>query len=248
MNQISPRERERLFEFERYLRRLYQDYLNQMVRRPPQTDVTDGSAISPNLQVVIDNHNDELHGRESPPNLAQNIYLDDYYASPRWSSRGRLGPELLPGPAQPVLVSPSWPEMERAEAARKAAEEKAVQAFKQTMQEQKEAEEKAVFEYKKSEAERKAELAAKKEAWEAEQLLKKQKEEEKVRLNLLKAGFSPQQVDAIMDPKLAPRVSPGGEFTGTESKYIMVHKDHICVETLTHYHIPWKYDEVRPAF
>ena len=187
-------------------------------------------------------------------------------------------------------------EMEKTEAARKAAEEKAVQGFRQTLQEQKEAKEKAVFEYQKSEAERQAELEAKKKAWEAEQLDKRQKGEEKEkqakqkwenerekkrleeeekekkskekvkekeRLDLLGAGFSPQQVDAIIDPKLAPRVYPGvipeseyeyipytytnDEYTRTKSKYFKVHRDHICVETLTHYHIPWKYDEVRPS-
>jgi len=71
---------------------------------------------------------------------------------------------------------------------------------------------------------------------------------------LLAAGFTPQMVDVIVHRRLAPTacaatigyppyMSPGGWCTDTEPQYIKVHRDHICVETLTHYHIPWKYHE-----
>jgi len=122
-----------------------------------------------------------------------------------------------------------------------------------------EAERKAELEVKKKSWEvkmekKEADKKAEKKAWEAEQLHKKQKAKEKERSDLLGAGFTPQQVDAIMNPKLAPRVYPGkvehpprtntgGGYSGTESEYIKVHRDRICVETLTHYQIPWKYHE-----
>lgn len=244
-------------------------------------------------------------------------------------------------------------EMNQVEAARRAAEEKAVfqsqkeQAariqeqkdatekaiFKakkeqdERIQEQKDAAEKAVFKAKKEEAEKKAEIEAKrkawevemqkkldeenakkkaweverqrkedeekakKKAWEVEQARKKDEEEEakkaweiekkkkemkekekqdkakkdakdQERSHLLAAGLPPQQVEAIINPESAPRIFagtvpsvqysqysyPDTAYAGTEPTYIRVRREHLAIETLTHYSIPWRHDPHDSAY
>jgi hypothetical protein len=192
--------------------------------------------------------------------LSQNFFLQPWQESPcgpvcpvpasySWQELGQINCVLEKYKAQmreeeerrKLAIEAVKLEIAQAQIERKAVEEKAVQKYRQTIQEQKEAGEKAVLDYQKSEQKN------------------NDKMKEKEKSDLLNAGFSPQQVAEIMDPKPA-RICPGviskpgcelpcigDEYNGTKTRYIRVHRDYICVETLSHYHISWKYDDVRLA-
>jgi hypothetical protein len=114
-------------------------------------------------------------------------------------------------------------DMEKAEAARKAAEKDAVAA------------------YKKSEEEKKAELETKKTEWELK--LAKKKEDEKAMKKAWAMDEWDKQQTACGMIGYPPYTSPGDWCTETGPQPIKVHRDRISIETLRHYQIPWRYHE-----
>jgi chemotaxis protein histidine kinase CheA len=82
--------------------------------------------------------------------------------------------------------------------------------------------------------------------------MKKKKHQEEVdeemRKKLHKFGFQENQVDAILDPKKAPHLQPGLRPSnalvpiGGGPTYIKIHKNHVDIETLKYFGLPWGYD------
>jgi hypothetical protein len=81
-----------------------------------------------------------------------------------------------------------------------------------------------------------------------------------MRKRLEEADFTPSQIDAIMRngngrkqepaskmPKTAAPPPPADAPTGSSRApvYLKVHTDHMAIETLKYYDIPWEYDQVR---
>jgi hypothetical protein len=88
---------------------------------------------------------------------------------------------------------------------------------------------------------------------EEEEKRKKKEEEDKLEEEMTKRlaefGFQNNQIQAMIKPEkrkdLQPGLSPGNPLMLTgQPTYIKVHRDHIAIETLTYFDIPWEYDRV----
>jgi hypothetical protein len=72
--------------------------------------------------------------------------------------------------------------------------------------------------------------------------------EEEMRKKLQKFGFQENQVDTIIDPKkasqLTPSLGPSNALVplGPSPTYIKIHKNHVDIETLKYFGVPWGYD------
>jgi len=75
--------------------------------------------------------------------------------------------------------------------------------------------------------------------------------DEEIRKRLHRFGFQDNQVDVILDPKIAPKVKPGHVSSSKEiisisgnsgPTYIKIHKNHVDIETLKYFGLPWGHD------
>ncbi|KAF2089060.1 hypothetical protein K490DRAFT_64269 [Saccharata proteae CBS 121410] len=75
---------------------------------------------------------------------------------------------------------------------------------------------------------------------------KKEKEfEEEMRKHLAQFGFQENQIQAMIKPEkkadLAPGLSPSNPIRNTPT-YVKVHREHLSIDTLQYYGLPWEYD------
>jgi len=72
-----------------------------------------------------------------------------------------------------------------------------------------------------------------------------------MRKKLHKFGFQENQVDAIVDPKKAPKLTTGLRPSnalvplvgvGGGPTYVKIHRNHVDIETLKYFGLPWGYD------
>jgi hypothetical protein len=82
-----------------------------------------------------------------------------------------------------------------------------------------------------------------------EERKKKQREEEvqeEMRKRLAEVGFQDNQIKAMIDPKksqaLVPGALPNNPLHVHTPTYVKVHKEHLSIETLTYFDIPWEWD------
>jgi hypothetical protein len=138
---------------------------------------------------------------------------------------------------------------------------------KKADEKKKEEELKAKFRAEEEEAKRKAKeerdnWKAKLEKEEMEEKEKKKKQEkemeEEMRKKMSKFGFQDNQIEAVLHPRKAGRLSLGAlpdqpivsttavATTYRAPTYVKIHKDHIDIETLRYFGLPWEYDTVSP--
>jgi hypothetical protein len=137
---------------------------------------------------------------------------------------------------------------------------------KKADEKKKEDELKAKFKAEEEEAKRKAKEEEEtwkykfemKEQEEKEKKKKQEKElEEEMRRKMSKFGFQDNQIEAMLHPKKADRLPPGAlpdnpivtttavaTATSYRPTYVKIHKDHIDIETLRYFGLPWEYDTV----
>ena len=129
---------------------------------------------------------------------------------------------------------------------------------KKADEKRKEEDMKAKFKAEEEEAKRKAK--EEKEAWKLKFELEQKEEEEKkkqhereleeeMRRKMSKFGFQDNQIEAVLHPKKADELSPGAlpnqplvPVNYRRPTYIKIHKDHIDIETLKYFGLPWEYD------
>jgi hypothetical protein len=136
-------------------------------------------------------------------------------------------------------------------------ERAAVEAYERKKNEEKKKREEIVAQIKLEEEEKKRKEKEEKERWIAkiekekreEEEKKKKKEEEieeEMRKRLHRFGFQDNQVDVLIDPKKAPQLQQQQSTTlitaGGGPTYIKIHKDHVDIETLKYFKLPWGYD------
>lgn len=144
-------------------------------------------------------------------------------------------------------------------------EEKRVLAeYERRRREEKEEREKMKLQFKLEEEKEKEEERQREKEWELKQIQKKEMaeklkkaEDEKLSAEmhkrLAKFGFQENQIEAMIDQEKAKKLpagySPRAAITSTaltisKPTYIKIHKDHLSVETLKYYRIPYEYDPV----
>ncbi|KAF2667549.1 hypothetical protein BT63DRAFT_426410 [Microthyrium microscopicum] len=147
--------------------------------------------------------------------------------------------------------------------AEKEREEAAIAAYHKKQAEEKKKREDLMAQFKREEDERKEKEKKEKEMWrlriekeEEDKKKKKKEEEEKVdeamRKKLAKFGFQNNQVEAILDDKKANAlrpgqspgnpIRPGNQLAIAKPTYIRIHRNHIDVETLRYFGLPYEYD------
>jgi hypothetical protein len=86
-------------------------------------------------------------------------------------------------------------------------------------------------------------LKTEKQAWE---LNTTEKVDDEMRKKLHKFGFQDSQIQAILDPKKVEKLQAGQSPLppGPIPNYFRFHRNHIDVETLRYYSLPWEYDYV----
>ncbi|OCK85957.1 hypothetical protein K432DRAFT_399833 [Lepidopterella palustris CBS 459.81] len=102
----------------------------------------------------------------------------------------------------------------------------------------------------KEKAEWEAFLLKQKEMEEEEKAKKKKQEEEleeQMRKRLAQFGFQENQIQAMIKPEKAKELQQGLApinplQLAPQPTYVKVHKDHLSIDTLTYYDIPWEYD------
>ncbi|KAF2460778.1 hypothetical protein BDY21DRAFT_368932 [Lineolata rhizophorae] len=110
--------------------------------------------------------------------------------------------------------------------------------------EKKEKEEREYQEFLRKQKEKEEEAKRKKEAADKEF-------EDQMRRRLVQFGFQENQIQAMINPEkqkqLAVGQSPNNAIQLHKHQslptYVKVHRDHLSIETLTYYNIPWEYDE-----
>ncbi|KAF2740009.1 hypothetical protein EJ04DRAFT_263446 [Polyplosphaeria fusca] len=92
---------------------------------------------------------------------------------------------------------------------------------------------------------------------EQEEKEKREKEEaaleEQMRKRLAVFGFQENQIQAMIKPEEQPKIqqgmTPNNPLRLTQQPtYVKVHKDHLSIETLNYYEIPYEYDRSDPDF
>jgi len=63
---------------------------------------------------------------------------------------------------------------------------------------------------------------------------------DEMKKRLSKFGLQDNQIEAILDPKKAPKLPP----TRARPIYPKIHKQHLDIQTLNYYNIRWEYDVV----
>ncbi|KAF2842447.1 hypothetical protein M501DRAFT_1013790 [Patellaria atrata CBS 101060] len=130
---------------------------------------------------------------------------------------------------------------ERDEREEREAQEELLRKIKRQEAEKKEKEEAAYKEFLRKAKEKEEEEKAKK---------KKQEEEleQEMRKRLAQFGFQENQIQAVLDPEEAKKLRQGQSpanalpWQPQQPTYVKVHKDHLSVDTLAYYDIPWEYD------
>jgi hypothetical protein len=133
----------------------------------------------------------------------------------------------------------------------------AVSAYQRKLDDEKKKREEMRLQFKLEEEEKKRKEKEEEERWRQKLEDKKREEEEKkkkhdeeiaeeMRKKLHKFGFQDNQVDVILDPKKAPKVTSSSKeiisIGGRGPTYIKIHKNHVDVETLKYFGLPWGYD------
>jgi hypothetical protein len=151
---------------------------------------------------------------------------------------------------------------------RKDTAKRAVEEYHRKQREAKEKEEEMKLRFKLEEQREKEEEKQREKEWEIKQAQKKAKKEadekeEKKKLEdemhrrLAKFGFQENQIEAMLDDEKAAALRAGAAPSnalalvgGKKPTYIKIHSDHISIETLRYYHIPYQLDPVssRPSY
>ena len=135
-------------------------------------------------------------------------------------------------------------ERKKSEDAQKAKEQREILIMQLKMEEdkKKEKEKKEWEEFVRKQKEKEEEEKAKK---------KKQEEEldEQMRKRLHQFGFQENQIQAMIKPEKVPQLQQGLTPVNPlqlayQPTYVKVHKDHLSIDTLVYYDIPWEYDRV----
>jgi hypothetical protein len=143
----------------------------------------------------------------------------------------------------------------------KEAQRRALEEHEREQREAKEEEKRIIAKLKAKEIEREEEekrqwnefLMKQRQMEEKEKRERKEKEDEiqeEMRKRLAEVGFQNNQIDVMIDPKhrqsnaLVPGSLPNNPLHVHTPTYVKVHKDHLSIETLKYFDIPWEWDRV----
>ena len=92
----------------------------------------------------------------------------------------------------------------------------------------------------------------KEEAEEKDKKKKQEKElEDEMHRRLAKFGFQENQIEGMIDPKKAEKPAQDRSSSlgpAHRPTYVKIHRDHLSIDTLKYYNLPWEYDRVRKTF
>jgi chemotaxis protein histidine kinase CheA len=160
-------------------------------------------------------------------------------------------------------------EQYQADAAKKKRKEEdeaaaAVAQFKKKEEDEKKKKEELKAQFKREEEEKKAKDKEEEEKWKAKIAAKEKAEKDKKKAHekeledemhrkLAVYGFQENQIEAVLKPKKVPSLAiglsplhprPALEFRTETPTYIKVKREHVDIETLRYFGLPWEYDTV----